>query len=102
MTGLPERVSSPQDEDTPNLWAGPLFFLLLLLVPTLILVFSNTMKVPLSFAGWHGTFYLWVILLITFLAGIILSRLFGWVWRIFRRRRERIKAGLMGRGAAAS
>jgi uncharacterized integral membrane protein len=96
MTGLPGKVASPQDKDTPNLWAGPLFFLLLLLVPTLILVFSNTTKVPLSFAGWHGTFYLWLILLATFVAGIILSRLFGWLFRVFRRRRERIKSELMG------
>ncbi len=102
MTGMPERGKSPQGDSTPNLWAGPLFFLLLILVPTLILVFSNTTKVPLSFAGWHGTFYLWIILLVTFLAGIVLSRLFGWLWGIFRRRRERIKSELMGRGPGAS
>jgi uncharacterized integral membrane protein len=93
---LPDKVSSTAAKDTPNLWAGPLFFLLLLAVPVGILVFSNTQKVKLSFAGWHGEFYLWVILLATFLAGIILSRLFGWLWGVFRRRRQRIKGELMG------
>ncbi len=100
MTGLPERTTSPQDKDTPNLWAGPLFFLLLLLVPTLILVFSNTGSAQLNFAGLEWTAPLWLILLATFLAGIILSRLFGWLFRVFRRRRERMKAQLMG-GAAS-
>jgi len=101
MAGLPDKVIPQQGKETPNLWAGPLFFLLLLLVPTLILVFSNTQKVELSFAGWHGEFYLWLILLATFLAGIVLSRLFGWVWRTFRRRRERIKGELMGSGTGS-
>ena len=101
MTGLPERVSSPQDKDTPNLWAGPLFFLLLILAPTLILVFSNTGSTKLKFLGLAWNAPLWLILLATFFAGIILSRLFGWVWRAFRRRRGRIKAGLTG-GASAS
>lgn len=102
MTGLPERVGSPPDKDTPNLWAGPLFFLLLLLVPTLILVFSNTGSALLKFAGLSWNAPLWLILLATFVAGIILSRLFGWVWRVFRRRRERLKAELMGGHTGAS
>jgi uncharacterized integral membrane protein len=100
MTGLPERGASPQDKDTPNLWAGPLFFLLLLLVPTLILIFSNRGSTQLKFVGLEWTAPLWLILLATFLAGIILSRLFGWLFRVFRRRRERIKAELMGGGAS--
>jgi uncharacterized integral membrane protein len=100
MTGLPERGASPQDKDTPNLWAGPLFFLLLLLVPTLILIFSNRGSTQLKFVGLEWTAPLWLILLATFLAGIILSRLFGWIWGIFRRRRERLKSGLTG-GAAS-
>jgi len=94
VTGLPERGASPQDKDTPNLWAGPLFFLLLLLAPTLILVFSNTGSTQLKFAGWGWSAPLWLILLATFAAGIVLSRLFGWVWRAFRKRRGRIRADM--------
>jgi len=102
MSGLPERVSGQQPpSETPNLWAFPLFALLVLLAPTLILVFSNTSDTPLGFAGWHWSAPLWVILLATFIAGIILSRLFGWIWRIFRRRRARIKAELAGNAPAS-
>jgi uncharacterized integral membrane protein len=99
MTGFPEKVSAEQAKDTPNLWAGPLFFFLLLLVPTLILVFSNLKVTDLEFWGLTWRAPLWLILLATFAAGIVLSRLFGWIWGIFRRRRARIKAEL---GGAAS
>ena len=102
MTGLPQKVAPSQGKDTPNLWAGPLFFLLLILVPVLILVFSNTASTQLEFAGLTWKAPLWLILLATFAAGIVLSRLFGWVWRAFRRRRERIKAELLGGGQAGS
>lgn len=94
MTEPFDRGATPGDKDTPNLWAGPLFFLLLLLVPMLILVFSNTGSAQLKFAGWGWSAPLWLILLATFAAGIILSRLFGWVWRAFRKRRSRIRADM--------
>ena len=96
MSGIPERTAPQQKADTPNLWAGPLFTLIVLLAPTLILVFSNTGSADLSFAGWRWSAPLWVILLATFVAGMILGRLFGWMWRAFRRRRTRIKADLAG------
>ena len=102
MTGLPQKVAPSQGKETPNLWAGLLFFLLLILVPVLILVFSNTASTRLGFAGREWDAPLWLILLATFAAGIILSRLFGWVWRAFRRRRERIKSELLGGSAANS
>ncbi|MFH1330106.1 MAG: LapA family protein [Actinomycetota bacterium] len=101
MTGLPERGTSPQGKDTPNLWAGPLFFLLLLLTPTLILIFSNTGSAHLKFASWEWSAPLWLILLATFAAGIVLSRGFGWIWRVFRRRRQRIKTESLGGGPGA-
>lgn len=96
MSGVPERTAPQQSADTPNLWAGPLLTLMVLLTPTLILVFSNTGAADLSFAGWQWNAPLWVILLATFGAGMILGRLFGWVWRAFRRRRARIKADVAG------
>jgi uncharacterized integral membrane protein len=79
--------------DTPNLWAGPLVTFILLLAPTLILVFSNTGSHTLRFAGLEWTAPLWAILLATFAAGIIVSRLFGWLWGVFRRRRARLETG---------
>ena len=57
----PDKVSSTSAKDTPNLWAGPLFFLLLLAVPVGILVFSNTDSAQLNFAGLEWSAPLWVI-----------------------------------------
>jgi uncharacterized integral membrane protein len=94
VTSPEQRTSAVQEKKTPNLWVGPLFFFLVLLAPTLILIFSNTEKKELRFWGWAWEAPLWLILLATFLAGIILSRLFGWVWRAFRKRRGRIRADL--------
>jgi len=85
--------------DTPSQWAIPLLTLMVLLVPTLILVFSNTKSATLNFAGLEWEAPLWVILLATFAVGIILSRIIGWLWGAFRRRRAKIKASL---GGAAS
>jgi len=85
-----------QSADTPNQWAIPLLTLIVLIVPTLILVFSNTGSETLKFAGLEWNAPLWVILLATFAAGIILGQLFRWLWGAFRRRRAKIKAGLTG------
>ncbi|HUU60767.1 MAG TPA: LapA family protein [Acidimicrobiia bacterium] len=90
-----------QPTDTPNLWAVPLLTLVVLLVPTLILVFSNTKSTTLNFAGLDWSAPLWLILLATFAAGIILGRLFGWLWGVFRRRRAKVKAEVGGAGGAA-
>ena len=86
---------SPKAE-TPNLWVGPLITFVVLLVPALILVFSNTDSAKLNFASLHWSAPLWVILLATFIAGILVSQLFGWLWGAFRRRRARIRAQLGG------
>jgi len=93
VSGPTDRLGGTQArKETPNLWVGPLFFLLLLLVPTLMLIFSNTESAHLKLLGWGWNAPLWVILLATFIAGIVLSRLFGWMWRAFRRRRARLRA----------
>lgn len=91
-------ASQSAKTDTPNFWAGPLLTFLVLLVPTLILVFSNRKSTTLNFAGLDWSAPLWVILLATFVAGIILGRLLGWLWGVFRRRRAKIKAELTGAG----
>jgi uncharacterized integral membrane protein len=87
--------------ETPNFWAAPLLTFVVLLVPTLILVFSNTESTPLKFAGLEWSAPLWVILLATFAVGIILGRFFGWLWGVFRRRRAKIRAELTGTGGNA-
>lgn len=94
MSDLREQTGAIQEKKTPNLWVGPLFIFLVLLVPTLILIFSNTEQKALKFLGWAWEAPVWLILLATFAAGIILSRLFGWLWRAFRKRRARLRADL--------
>lgn len=97
MTG---QVPQPSRE-TPNLWAAPLITVLVLLVPTLILVFSNTRSESLEFAGLTWEAPLWVILLATFVAGVVLGRLFGWLWGVFRRRRAKVRAEAGGAGTTS-
>jgi len=83
-------ASQTARNDTPNLWVGPLLTFIVLLVPALILVFSNTDSKTLHFAGLEWTAPLWMILLATFIAGMIVAQVFGWLWGVFRRRRARI------------
>jgi uncharacterized integral membrane protein len=70
----------------PRTWVLPLVFLTVLAVPVLILVLSNTDSQEIGFAGWVWEAPLWIILTITFAAGSLLTRLFGWVWGAIRRR----------------
>lgn len=102
MSSPEERAGQVQATKTPNLWAGPLITLVLLLVPTLMLVFSNTQTQALSFLQWDWEAPLWVILLATFVAGIIFARLFSWIWRVFRKRRARLRADLEAAGRVSS
>ena len=96
MSGQERMDAARAKADTPNIWSLPLVTLVVLLAPTLILVFSNRRSTAISFAGWHWSAPLWVILLATFIAGMILARLFGWLWGVFRRRRAKVKAELTG------
>lgn len=93
MTG---QAPTQPSRETPNFWAAPLITLVVLLVPTLILVFSNTRSETLDFAGLTWEAPLWVILLATFAAGLILGRLFGWLWGVFRRRRAKFRSEMTG------
>jgi uncharacterized integral membrane protein len=95
-------ASQPDRTDTPNFWVGPLLTFVVLLVPALILVFSNTDSRTLHFAGLEWTAPLWMILLATFVAGMIVAQVFGWLWGVFRRRRARVRAGVTGASGAAS
>ncbi len=65
-----------------------------ILVPVLILVFSNTHSVEISWGGWSADAPLWIILAITFAAGSVVTRAFGAAWRVWRKRRKRLKAEL--------
>ena len=69
-------------------WIAPTIYLLAVVVPVVVLIFSNTDTARIGFAGWEWNAPLWLILAITFVAGAIVTRLLGWVWRTMRRRRR--------------
>ena len=72
----------------PRKWIAPLAFLLAVSIPVLILVLSNPDSTEIGFAGWNGSAPLWLLLVITFVAGAIVTRLLGWVWRGIRKRQK--------------
>ena len=69
-------------------WIAPVVYAAVVLVPVLILIFSNTASSTLQFAGAEWNAPLWLILAATFVAGALVTRLVGWGWRRMRRRRK--------------
>lgn len=87
-----EEPQTHHDEETAparrsRRWIGPAIYLTVILVPVLILIFSNTDSTEIKFAGFEWKAPLWIILAITFFAGAIVTRLMLWVWRAMRRRK---------------
>jgi uncharacterized integral membrane protein len=60
-------------------------------VPIGVLVFSNLDATEVSWAGFRFNQPLWVVLVVTFLAGALGGKLGGWGWRRWRKRRRRLK-----------
>jgi uncharacterized integral membrane protein len=89
-----ESTSGENDAkpDLPNLWIMPLLVVAVLATVIMILVFSNTGDTTVNWAEWHIAAPLWVVLLVTFGAGLIGGPLLGRVWGAFRRRRRRLKS----------
>jgi uncharacterized integral membrane protein len=73
----------------PNRWIGPLILLVLLITPIVILIVSNTESSTVAWAQYEWDAPHWLVLSATFVAGAIGGKLFGWVWRTWRRRRRR-------------
>lgn len=67
---------------------------LVVVVPIVILLASNTHRVDLEWLGWSIRVPLYVVLLTTFVAGAILDEIIGIVWRVRRRRSEALKTEL--------
>lgn len=78
--------------DGPNLWIGPTIALVAIVVPIVILVVSNTDSAVVQWAGFDWEAPLWLVLAATFVAGIVGSRIFGAVWRVWRRHRHKVKS----------
>lgn len=87
----PQQASAP---DTPRRWAGPTLLAIVVLVPIGILIFSNLSTETVSWFGFELTAPLWLILIATFIAGMVGGKVFGWGWRRYRRRRKQLKEEL--------
>ena len=74
----------------PRRWIGPAILLVALITPVVILILSNRESSALAWAGWEWEAPRWLVLTATFVAGMIGGKLFGWLWRSWRRRRRRL------------
>jgi uncharacterized integral membrane protein len=87
-TGREVPQHSHPEEAPARRWVAPSLFVVILLTAVLILILSNTETTPLQFAGAEWSAPRWVVLAATFLAGAIVTRLIGWGWRTWRKRRH--------------
>jgi uncharacterized integral membrane protein len=70
---------------------GPVLFAAVIVVPVLILIFSNTDSREVGFGPWSWVAPLWIILAVTFVAGAVVTRLLMWVLRTYTRRRRKAR-----------
>ncbi len=75
-------------------WVGPAILSAAVLVPIGILIFSNLDSTEVSWAGFRFNQPLWIILIATFLSGMVGGKVAGWGWRRWRRRRKQLKQEL--------
>jgi uncharacterized integral membrane protein len=88
-----ERRTPTPDQPVPG-WVWPLLFLFALITPVMILVFSNTGSTTIAWLGFEIEAPLYLILLVTFVAGAAGWPLLRWAYRRWRTRRRRLKAEL--------
>ncbi|OFW66638.1 MAG: hypothetical protein A2Z12_08380 [Actinobacteria bacterium RBG_16_68_21] len=78
--------------DRPNRWFGPTILLAVVAAVIIVFVASNSAKAPsVGFAGWKWhEVPVWLVIVVSMVAGAIGSPLVGRVWRAWRRRRRRL------------
>ena len=93
----PEAAAPKVDagRSTPDRrWVGPAILSAAVLVPIGILIFSNLDAAEVSWAGFRFDQPLWMILIVTFLSGMVGGKVAGWGWRRWRKRRKQLKQEL--------
>ncbi len=90
----PDPQPAAQQGEAPRRWVGPAALATVILVPIGILIFSNLDATEVEWAGFSFNQPLWVVLLVTFAAGMVGGKIGGWGWRRWRRRRRRLKEEL--------
>lgn len=87
----PRPEPQPQPSSEVGLrWIWPALLAAIVITPIVILVLSNTEEATLSWARWNWTAPSWIVLIATFVAGLLVSPLIGWAWKRRRRRRRAI------------
>jgi uncharacterized integral membrane protein len=87
----PSQAHSPEPQPQPSRRGiGTLILLVAVVTPIVILILSNRDSGAIAWANWEWVAPQWLVLSTTFVAGIIGGKLFGWLWRSWRRRRRRI------------
>ncbi|MBI5157427.1 MAG: DUF1049 domain-containing protein [Acidimicrobiia bacterium] len=82
--------STPTGSAPSRRWFGPALLLALVVTPVVILIVSNPDTVTLAWAGYEWEAPGWLVYSATFVAGAVGGKLFGWLWRSWRRRRRHL------------
>jgi len=82
-------VAAPQPAPSRR-WIGFLLLLIVVMTPIVVLIVSNPDNATVAWANWDWDGPMWLVLTATFFAGVIGGKLFGWLWRSWRRRRRRL------------
>jgi uncharacterized integral membrane protein len=90
MDPTPQTTTPAQQPAPSRRWIGFALLLVVVMTPILILIVSNPDTVTVAWANWEWEAPMWLVLTATFFAGIIGGKLFGWLWRSWRRRRRRL------------
>ena len=98
MSDQPDQAGTPTPKPShpseSRRWVGPALLTLLVVLPIVVLIFSNLEATEVSWAGFRFNQPRWLVLLVTFVAGMAGGKLGGWGWRRWRKRRKKLKEEL--------
>lgn len=87
MTDQTNAPEQPRPERSLK-WLGPAILAAAIITPIVILIVSNADPASISWARWEWEAPGWIVLLATFVAGMLFAPVVGWSWRRSRRRRR--------------
>jgi uncharacterized integral membrane protein len=90
MDTTPQTPADAQQPGPSGRGIGAALLLAIVVTPIVVLIVSNPDIATVAWANWDWEAPMWLVLSATFLAGIIGGKLFGWLWRTWRRRKRRL------------